>query len=449
MLVLGGLYSMHWLLQLLTVVLAEADTPSMKVPYWTASKPDKHLPDFGWTKVKNRTDSIVYFPNTTDTDGMYNHAAMLQYFRGAIHISWKNAPESEDTPGQRVLYSYSTDGVSWSKAELLFPNMSSEALPAAQFAGPFATLNGRLYASSTPAVIADGDAQGAQFCLWPDGLEPRNCATPDRPGSQPKNLLQMREIKAPGVFGDTFWVYDDYPSGFESVSKMNGIKTLSQMDRQTQQDVGSTLLSRGVRSGFEPPCENGEGTLKCEACKGGCQVYNSTGTIGHGIANERTHYSTPGSESGVILFRAHSDSLWASVRTGYKESDWSRISNTNIPNDNSNLNAGPLPSEQGIYLLHNAAPADVRDPLTLSLSKDGFNFESCRVIQTCRDIAEGRSTCKARQKGNGNVGPSYPQGLGVVDPAPPQLVGFYVVATNNKEDVIVTRVPWASVLEPL
>merc|ERR1712232_142429 len=130
----------------------------------------------------------------SEDDGWYNHASMITYFQGSIFVSWKNAPKKEDTPGQRVLYSMSSDGFTWSSAEVLFPNMSSSANPSAQFAGPFAVLNGRLYASATPAIIADGDAQGAQFCLWPDGLDPRNCATPDRPGSQPEGLLMMRRV---------------------------------------------------------------------------------------------------------------------------------------------------------------------------------------------------------------------------------------------------------------
>ena len=104
-------------------------------------------------------------PQNAHEDGMYNHAAMLQYFDAAIHLSWKNAPEEEDTPGQRVLYSSSSDGTSWSKAQVLFPNMSTDTTPVAQFAGPFATLNGHLYASATPAIIADGDAQGRCFRL--------------------------------------------------------------------------------------------------------------------------------------------------------------------------------------------------------------------------------------------------------------------------------------------
>jgi hypothetical protein len=44
-------------------------------------------------------------------------------------------------------------------------------------------------------------------------------------------------------------------------------------------------------------------------------------------------------------------------------------------------------------------------------------------------------------------GPSYPQALSVVGPgAPESMQGLYVVATNNKEDVVITHVPWDEVL---
>lgn len=106
-------------------------------------------------------------------EGYYNHAAMLHYHKQLLTVSWKNAPLFEDTPGQRVLYSQSTNGRDWSQNKILFPNMSTDATPVAQFAGPYAVIRDRLYATATPAIIADGDAQGAQWCLWPDGLDPR------------------------------------------------------------------------------------------------------------------------------------------------------------------------------------------------------------------------------------------------------------------------------------
>jgi len=325
--------------------------------------------------------------------------------------------------------------------------MSTSATPSAQFAGPFAVINGRLYASASPAVIADGDAQGAQFCLWPDGLDPRNCATPDSPGSQPSGLLMLRQIQKPGAtggLGDVFWASNHPPAVYAAATAAQGIKQLAEMDEQTQADIAG-LVGNGVGTGFVPPCETGgdSGTLKCEACRGGCQFYQAPTSKGLGLANERTHYNVPNSSSDVILFRAHSGTLWSSEREdGMTQEHWSRVVETTIPNDNSNLNAGVY--SDGVFLLHNVAPAKIRDPLTVSLSRDGYNFDSCRVIQTCTDIAGGHSTCKARNSKNRNVGPSYPQGLSVVSPAPVAMQGLYVVATNNKEDVIVSHVPWAA-----
>ena len=48
-----------------------------------------------------------------------------------------------------------------------------------------------------------------------------------------------------------------------------------------------------------------------------------------------------------------------------REPRWSPVMETTIPNDNSNLNAGVLPGGKGVFLLSNAAPAKVRDPLTV------------------------------------------------------------------------------------
>lgn len=126
----------------------------------------------------------------------------------------------------------SSDGIHWKPAAVLFPNMSTSATPTAQFAGPFAVLNGRLYASGTPSIIADGDAQGAQFCLWPDGLDPRNCATPDRPGSQPAGLLMLRRVTADSL-GDVFWVFTP-PAALKEAAAANGVKMLADMDAETQ-----------------------------------------------------------------------------------------------------------------------------------------------------------------------------------------------------------------------
>lgn len=196
------------------------------------------------------------------------------------------------------------------------------------------------------------------------------------------------------------------------------------------------------------PCDTTSGTLKCEGCSKGCQLYNSLPRIG--IANERTHWKLPestvekllktgrGNTTDIIVYRSHDSALYASARTN---GQWAPIEITTIPNDDSNINAGSLPNNR-IYLLTNPTPHSVRDPLTIAISEDGLAFDKCFVIQTCHDLLPS-SSCTARYKSNRNVGPSYPQGLTVVDPAPKNIQGFYVVSTNNKEDVVVTKVDFS------
>ena len=85
-----------------------------------------------------------------------------------------------------------------------------------------------------------------------------------------------------------------------------------------------------------------------------------------------------------------------------------------------------------------------RDPLVISTTVDGFSFGRPMAVITCTQLPNN-STCSQRVAGTGkNPGPSYPQGMSIVAPAPEEHRGFYVVATNNKEDVWLTKLAFGS-----
>ena len=131
-------------------------------------------------------------------------------------------------------------------------------------------------------------------------------------------------------------------------------------------------------------------------------------------------------------------------------------------NDNSNLNGGPLPDGR-VYLVHNPVTPKKkthgmglggdhpsgRDPVTLATSKDGFDFDSVGVAMTCTNLTSvsggvHTTNCKPRFEGKSkNAGPSYPQALTVVAPAPEEHRGFYVAASNNKEDIWITKLDYS------
>ena len=76
----------------------------------------------------------------------------------------------------------------------------------------------------------------------------------------------------------------------------------------------------------------------------------------------------------------------------------------------------------------------------VSTSVDGRSFSASVAVMSCHD--PGRQ-CGGRIEGKSkNPGPSYPQAVTVTEPE--RMAGLYVVATMNKEDVVVVRVPFAA-----
>jgi len=228
-------------------------------------------------------------------------------------IQWKNCMTDEDCNGQRMLFSQSADGRKWSPAEVLFPNMTVPGGPMATLEpAPPVHLRGHLYAGASPGFhnsTHDSSAQGSQCCLWPDPLDPRNCGPPNDVAVTYNGTLLLRRVQADGSLGPIFWAtHRGAPPAFAAATRVHGIRTLADMDAETQAD----LLILGPTK-VAVPCDPQDGTLKCEACAGGCQIYAS---IDHDlkIANERSHWTVPGKQNtDVIVYRAGSI-LWASVR---------------------------------------------------------------------------------------------------------------------------------------
>lgn len=78
--------------------------------------------------------------------------------------------------------------------------------------------------------------------------------------------------------------------------------------------------------------------------------------------------------------------MYASVRDG-PTSNWPQPEETNIPDENSNTNAGPLPDGR-IYLVSNSnAGNSIRDPLTIATTKDGREFDKVWAVLSCTELA--------------------------------------------------------------
>lgn len=362
----------------------------------------------GFKLLSNVIQTEVY--HATKEYGAYNHGVMMDFHDNNFLLTWKNSPRDEDSPGQRILYSQSTDGIHWTPTNgknIMFPNISSNSNNAALFASPTIIINGHRYASATPK----------QICLFP---------TPH------PEILLLRRVYANGTqqLGNPFWAAKSIPDGFDEASIREGIVPSSKMDSETQLDVAT------LSNWSQVPC-GGNQTLKCEACVNGCDD-NQNVFIGGGA--EYTHYNIPNSTVEIILHRTKENTFSYTYRENNKNL-WSKMETTNMPNDRSNLNAGVLPSGE-IFLVHNPCVGgpDKRDPVVLATSIDGYNFNKAVAVMSCHNLSS-TSKCGKRISGKSKVtAPSYPQATTVLGPNG----ALFVTATNNKEDVWVAQVPYSA-----
>lgn len=421
---------------LVTVVLpavaAAASTPAW-IPTWSAPIPDGSKPLGGLKQVSGYSATRLY--KATPEIGTYNHAAMIQYFEDVLIASWKNSPQDEDAPGQRILWSFSRDGTTWTQQSpgsvaSLFPNMSTTANPAHLFAEPFLVLNGHLYAAASPT----------QFCLFPDQY-------------QPVLLLRRVQVDPTNItLGTIFWVASRIPPGFEEASKAHGVRALPEMDPESRTDAALLTPNSTL-----PPCLGNYShahTNKCEACEGACQSWEAAQK--EDLANERTRYVAQGSGADspmteVLLYRSRKQELFASTRKGGASGTWSEIVETGIPDVDSNINAGTLP-DGSVFLVSNAIHnAKIRDPLTVAVSKDGRDFSAVAAAISCTELPPGGSTtdpCLPAYPGRAKgPGPAYPQVV-VVQGSGRIPEGMYIVISNNKEDIFVVTLPLANLPQP-
>ena len=106
--------------------------------------------------------------------------------------------------------------------------------------------------------------------MWPDPVNPRNCGPPSRVAVQYNNTLLLRRVLPNGDIGPMFWASATPPTAFAAATASLEIKSLMEMDEETRTDVAALNPHMSAETACGTP--NNTGTLKCEACDGGCQV---------------------------------------------------------------------------------------------------------------------------------------------------------------------------------
>ena len=316
--------------------------------------------------------------------GTFSHHAQIFYHDGVFYASWSNHRTDEDAPGQRILYSLSYDGEVWTEPRELFPpndhpggsGQDGRYMTAQRhsFRTGFAVVEGRVYALGTAME-------------W-------------QAGSRRKLGELAREVRPDGALGPIFWLIPDPPRAKPGFP-----------DYPSAADPAFRELAAGIVANASPITWN---------------AYALKAADGHGIV-ELTSFVRPDG-TGVLLGRDADNSRYMYASLGDpKARRWDPLVRVNIPDSPSLSDTGVLPDGRA-YLIHN--PASARDPLVISLSRDGIHFDRAWIIRQGAPPLAYRGMWKTR-------GYQYPSSVIAGD-------DLWVIYSDGKENVHVSKIPLES-----
>jgi len=341
--------------------------------------------------------------------GVYCHHPHMIHHGDTFFATWSNHRDGEDGPGQRVLYSTSEDGKTWSPFAECFPAIGETRKP--RQTGRVLTSNGIVLVDDTVYAIAEVDDQ---FDASDEELKAQREAEAGR--TTYRNRLGWgrlaRAMKPDGELGPAFWLIDDPPDPIDGAPQF-----------PCSADAAFAELARRINKALADP-------LHMPAWDFRYHTAWTTAEDGHGLCEPSVYQRTDGVLVKLSRDLQGSKRMYASLsRDGGKT--WDTPVQTHIPDSPSKAVTGTLPDGR-VYLIGNQAIG--RDPLVISLSRDDVNFNWAASIR--HDAPKVRYTGAAKGPGF-----QYPSAI-VVEEA------LWIIYSIGKEDVAVSRVPLSSLPDP-
>jgi len=364
------------------------------VPMWKAPMPDRNLSHgAGLPLLKGAQHATVWKPASRE-QGAYNHFAALVFYKGRFFAMWGNSTEGEDAPGQRVLFAWSDHWGKWSAPRELFP-APGPVKPRSEkgiYLNPdrWIVIGGRLYAvayvhgAGIYPIARSVSARGRPGKPFIVRELPRNASLPV--------FMKNKKVDAPASYPSYASIKDWYRNHHQ----------VSWWARSGEGVPDTGIDGSPLIESFSYQARDG-GTVLC---------MRSWGTPHKPTQNNRLYVSFNDGETG-----------------------WAPPYPTDVPDAPSRAQAVSL-ADSTVLLIGNqiawtfdhALYLD-RDPLTVSVSKDGYAFDKVYALRT-----GAPKTFRIQGVSGRNPGFAYPSAL-VHDG------WLYVLYSIGKEDMAISRVP--------
>ncbi|TMV46868.1 hypothetical protein FE783_24840 [Paenibacillus mesophilus] len=360
----------------------------------------------GGKRPKLHVETVSIYKPAGEFAWSYSHHAHLAFFKGSYYAIWSNGKVNEDDVGQRVLMAVSDDFLHWSTPRPLIDTTRGVHSDLVLTAAGFHQHEGTLVAyygqyEYKPEHLENGSRKAGDkghmntslyAVTTTDGTswsEPIPMHVPIIPNHGPQPTQSGRLI----ISGNIMFPYSDDRSG----------------------------LTGWTPSGLYPPemaatiCDDSESFWLVKEARGW--------PVG---LCEGSFYQT---EEGILhmLLRSNSRKLWV-TRSADDGASWSHPMPTEFTDNNSKFHFGRLPDGTIYYVgTPDPEPRGSRNPLVLSLSRDGIRFDRHFILKN----EPGERSYPGMYKG-GDYG--YPHTL-VHD-------GYlHVIYSVCKESVSALRVP--------
>lgn len=325
-------------------------------------------------------------------ESQYNHGAVLYAFADTLYLQWQSSRRDEDAADTSVLFARSRDGAHWSEPAVL-ENARDNAV----------VTSGGWWSA--------GDTLYAFINVWPNDLQPRG-----------------GHVEVLASSDGEHWENIGRPT-FADGSPLDGV--IEQDFHRYQNDRIVTALHRqpGLRA---TPIY----TDDVSALSGWKPGAFANLSVEKAVSRELEPSSFQREDGALVMvFRDQQSSfrVLASLSRDNGET-WSRAEPTNLPDSRAKQSAGNLP-DGSAYLVNNPSGSKTREPLAITLSRDGIMFDRAFLLR-----AGGEQLAGPRYEGlYKRKGFSYPKSFVWRD-------HLYVAYGENKEDIVVTRVPVTSLL---
>ena len=386
------------------------------VHMWNSPMPDTSRPAMGFPVPEDVSTATVY--RATAETGIYSHHPQITYHDSAFHAMWSNHFDGEDGPGQRVIYSRTSDPAEWGGFLELFPApdlvRTSDTSGIGHTALTWLHHDGRLF-----AVAGLHENLGFKH---PErgGLSP--VRTRDFPWRVRRGAgLMAREVLEDGTFGPIFALGDSTPA-----QDRIAYEFIPYMDESNAELV--TALQRTLYDPVNRPAWD----------------FDSKMNFPQGVDSDRLYEPTcyrARDSRLVVLQRDESKShrMYVSISDD-GGATWPDAQPTDIP-DTPSLTTSVRAEDGSIILVGNQAAAEFdpgnlhhhykRDPLVVSTSRDGYLFGNAFALRA--DGGESRLHGRSAAPGF-----QYPDAIVHNDT-------LYVIYSVAKEDVQISWIPLAGI----